>query len=164
MADPRIGRPIEEGWWTIAGKVGFMDENAIARSVISLGNPWLKPFEGQQAIELTRTVNDELGRLEEMTDSRLVGLGALPSTSAEDVVAEIKAIDEHPSLRGMVRGPRIARLRLDDPQLEPVWDELESRDLPVLLHPQDGISLDVLDGYGHVLPVGWVSRWRQPLR
>ena len=153
-ADPRIGRPIEDGWWTVAGKLGFMDRKAISRSVISLGNPWMEPFEGQQGVELTRVVNDELGALEEMTEGRLVGLGALPATSVEDALAEIAAIDQHPSLRGIVTGPRIAHLRLDDPELEPVWAELESRDLPVLLHPQDGIGLDLLEGYGHVLPVG----------
>ncbi|MCY4371348.1 MAG: amidohydrolase family protein [bacterium] len=153
-ADPRIGRPIEDGWCTVAGKVGFMEEKAISRSVISLGNPWMEPFEGQQGIELTRLVNEELGALEEMTKGRLVGLGALPATSVEDVVAELAAIDEHPSLRGIVTGPRIAHCRLDDPELEPVWVELEARQIPVLLHPQDGIALDLLEGYGHVLPVG----------
>ncbi|MCY4622375.1 MAG: amidohydrolase family protein [bacterium] len=153
-ADPRIGRPIEDGWWTVAGKVGFMEENAISQSVISLGNPWLEPFEGQEAIEVAREVNNELGALEEITDGRLVGLGALPATGVEDVLAEIAAIDEHPSLRGIVTGPRITHLQLDDPELESVWDELESRNLPVLLHPQDGIGLDILEGYGHVLPVG----------
>ena len=35
-ADPRIGRTIEDGWWTVAGKVGFMEENDISQSVISL--------------------------------------------------------------------------------------------------------------------------------
>ncbi|MDE0169015.1 MAG: amidohydrolase family protein [bacterium] len=153
-ADPRIGRPIEDGWCTVAGKVGFMDEKAISRSVISLGNPWMEPFEGQQGIELTRVVNEELGALEQMTGGRLVGLGALPATGVEDVLAEIAAIDRHPSLRGIVTGPRIAHLRLDDPDLEAVWTELEARQLPVLLHPQDGIALDLLEGYGHVLPVG----------
>jgi len=153
-ADPRIGRPIEDGWWTIAGKVGFMDENAISRSVISLGNPWMEPFEGQHGVELTRVVNDELGTLEERTEGRLVGLGALPATGVSDVVDEIEAIDAHPSLRGIVTGPRIAQFRLDNPELEPVWTELESRQLPLLLHPQDGIALDLLEGYGHVLPVG----------
>ena len=153
-ADPRIGRPIEDGWWKVAGKVGFMDENAITQSVISLGNPWLEPFEGQEAVELAREVNNELGALEETTGGRLVGLGALPATGVGDVLAEIAAIDEHPSLRGIVTGPRITHLQLDDPELEPVWSELESRNLPVLLHPQDGIGLDLLEGYGHVLPVG----------
>ena len=153
-ADPRIGRPIEDGWCTVAGKVGFMDRKTISRSVISLGNPWMEPFEGRQGIELTRVVNQELGALEEMTGGRLVGLGALPATEVEDVLAEIAAIDRHPSLRGIVTGPRIAHLRLDDPDLEEVWTELEARDLPLLLHPQDGIGLDLLEGYGHVLPVG----------
>ena len=62
--------------------------------------------------------------------------------------------DEHPSLRGIVTGPRITHLQLDDPELEPIWTELESRNIPLLLHPQDGIGLDILEGYGHVLPVG----------
>jgi len=153
-ADPRLGRPIEKGWWTIAGKIGFMNRNTISRSVISLGNPWLEPFEGALGVELARTVNRELGTLEERTEGRLIGLGALPATGVQDVLAEIAAIDHHPSLYGIVTGPRIARLRLDDEQLEPVWTDLESRGLPLLLHPQDGTGLDLLDGYGHVLPVG----------
>ncbi len=153
-ADPRIGRPIEDGWWTVSGKVGFMDENAISTSIISLGNPWLEPFEGQEGIELAREVNNELGALEEKTDGRLVGLGALPATGVGDVLAEIASIDKHPGLRGIVTGPRITHLQLDDPDLEPVWAELEKRNLPVLLHPQDGVALDLLEGYGHVLPVG----------
>lgn len=153
-ADPRIGRPIEDGWWTVAGKVGFMDRHAISQSIISLGNPWLEPFEGREATELAREVNTELGALEEQTGGRLVGLGALPAGGVDAVLAEIAAIDEHPSLRGIVTGPRITHLRLDDPELEPVWVELEKRNLPVLLHPQDGIGLDLLEAYGHVLPVG----------
>ena len=153
-ADPRIGRTIEDGWWTVAGKVGFMEENDISQSVISLGNPWLEPFEGQEAVELAREVNNELGELEAITGGRLVGLGALPATGVDDVLAEIAAIDEHPSLRGIVTGPRITHLQLDDPELEPIWTELESRNIPLLLHPQDGIGLDILEGYGHVLPVG----------
>ncbi len=153
-ADPRLGRPIDDGWWTVEGKVGFMEQNRISRSVISLGNPWLEPFEGQEAIEVAREVNNELGALEETTGGRLLGLGALPATGVDGVLAEIAAIDEHPHLRGLVTGPRITHLQLDDPDLEPVWTELERRKLPVLLHPQDGIGLDLLEGYGHVLPVG----------
>lgn len=153
-ADPRIGREITNEWRTVEGKTDFMDANGIARAMISLGNPWLEPFDGTTATDLTRQVNKEMGELEEVTSGRLVGLGALPATSVEAALDETRHIDDHPSLRGLVTGPRIAQRELDDPALEPLWDELEKRRLPVLLHPQDGVALEHLEGFGHVLPVG----------
>ena len=70
------------------------------------------------------------------------------------MLAEIAEIDRHPSLRGIVTGPRIAHLRLDDPDLELVWTALESRQLPVAAAPPRRYRLGLLEGYGHVLPVG----------
>lgn len=153
-ADPKIGRPITQAWSTAEGKLAYMDDHAIDRAIVSLGNPWLEPFDGTGSLDLVREVNVAIGRLEGASGGRLLGLGALPSTSVEDALDEIRWMDEHESLRGIVTGPRIVRRELGDGALEPVWSELERREIPVLIHPQDGVATDLLGGYGHVLPVG----------
>ena len=57
-----------------------MDAHGIARTVGSLGNPWLDPFTGDESVEHARTLNDELAFYEVQTHGRVCAMGVLPGT------------------------------------------------------------------------------------
>lgn len=148
------GRPIDSQFWDIDRKLQFMDEMGIDRTVVSLGNPWLDPFESQEAEEAAQTVNRFMAGYEAETDGRIVGLGVVPTYNIDSATAEARAIAATPGLHGLVLGPRIAGLWFDDPALDPFWAEVQRLGLSVFIHPKDGVALDALRGYRHVLPVG----------
>lgn len=147
------GRPIGEDFWSVEAKLRYMDATGIARSVVSLGNPWLDPFGGQESVAHAATLNEEFASLEQRTLSRVVGLGVLPNDTVDAAVAGVDQIAADPRLRGLVSGPRICGCSFDDEALEPVWESLARTGTPVLVHPSDGVALDALGGFGHTLPI-----------
>ena len=148
------GRSIGPEFWDLDLKLEFMDKVGIDRTVVSLGNPWLDPFQGSTGEEAARMVNRFMADCEATTSGRVVGLGVVPANSVDSAISEASAIAAIDGLHGLVLGPRVAGLTFDDPALEPFWAEIQSLGLPVFVHPKDGVALDALRGYRHVLPVG----------
>lgn len=147
------GRTIGESFWSLDAKLAFMDDVGISRTVLSLGNPWLDPFDGPDSAEHAEKLNDDLATIEDETDGRIVALGVLPSHSVEAAAEVAERIARQGRLKGVVTGPTICRRPLDDPELEVLWAALNETRLPWLLHPSDGVALDRLEGYGHSLPI-----------
>lgn len=148
------GRPFTEEYWDIDLKIAFMDSMGIDHSVLSLGNPWMEPFNNEMGDEATSSINEIFAKLEGGTKGRIVGLGVLPSSSVESALGELENIASTGTLRGVVTGPRIAGYPFDAPALGVIWEKLEETRLPLFVHPQNGVALDHMRGYRHVLPVG----------
>jgi aminocarboxymuconate-semialdehyde decarboxylase len=147
------GRPMDETYWDVDEKLKFMDTFGIDQTVLSLGNPWLDPINGPESVSLAQQVNDYFASLPDATNGRISGMGVLPSSSVEDSVAAVHYIAGKPLLRGVIVGSRICGLALDDAALGPLWQALNDTEVPVLLHPHYGVALDLMEGYGHVLPL-----------
>ncbi|WP_308465180.1 amidohydrolase family protein [Rathayibacter soli] len=145
------GRPITQDYWSIDRKLEFMDEHGIDYSVVSLGNPWLDPFEPAESLELASHLNEELATYSRRTAGRIVGMGCIPNASIDEVVGTLRDIAVREGLFGVAMGTRISGLAFDSPELDAVWAELERLALPVLVHPHYGVGLDEMHGYGHAL-------------
>ena len=81
-------------------------------------------------------------------------MGVLPTDTPESAASALSFIAETPGLHGVVTGPRIAGYAFDDRRLDPFWEELSRLDLPLFVHPEDGVAIEDLKGYRHTLPVG----------
>ena len=129
-ADGSGGRPMGRDFWDVARKLDFMDRHGIDQTVVSLGNPWLDPFDPVQSVTAARDLNAELADLQNDTGGRIVAMGVLP-TAVPDAVEVVAEVAEDPGLVGVVTGPRVCGLTLDDEGLEPVWDALARAPGPV---------------------------------
>lgn len=147
------GRPIGEDFHSLDAKLSFMDEVGIARTVLSVGNPWLDPFTGSESIEHAARINEAMGRMAADTDGRIIGLGLLPNASPDDAAETVRELS-NTGIRGIITGPRICGRLLDDGELDVVFAALNETRLPWLLHPSDGAAGDDLEGYGHSLHIG----------
>lgn len=148
------GRPFGPEFWDLEHKLQFMDSVGIDRAVVSLGNPWLDPFPGEQGIEVAHIVNRTFASFKAASKRRIVGLGVVPTSGVDAAVSVARSIAANSDLHGLVLGPTIAGLLFDDPALDPFWDEVQNTRLPLFVHPKNGVALDDLRGYRHVLPVG----------
>lgn len=148
------GRPMGREFWSLEEKLTYMQTNGIDRTVVSLGNPWLNPMPDRIGDELARAVNLELAELGAISDGKIIAMGALPAGSVEAVCAELRFIAGEGGLVGVSAGPKVAGLTLDDARLDPFWTELTRLDLPLFIHPENGIGTAELSGYGHALPIG----------
>jgi len=147
------GREMSAEYWDLSAKLAFMDRLGISQTVLSLGNPWLDPFESD-GIEIARRLNADFSTLGQRTGGRVVGMGALPVDSVEAAVTVAHEIANTETLYGLVVGTRICGRTLDDPDLGPLWAVIEATGLPVFVHPHHTAAADDLDGYGHAFPVG----------
>lgn len=130
-----------------------MDANGIDQTVVSLGNPWLDPFGGPESVDLARGLNEELATYRATTDGRVIGMGVLPANDVASAALVAEEVSDAPGLRGVVVGQKIAGYRLDDAALEPLWETLAERGVPVLIHPHYSAAAEQLKGFGHALPV-----------
>jgi len=152
--------PGEEGlvlggeYWDLSVKLAFMDKIGISVTVLSLGNPWLDPFPGSSGIELARRLNSEFATLQQRTNGRVVGMGALPADSVDAAATVAREIAFTDTLYGVAVGTRICGRTLDDSALDALWAVLEETRLPVFLHPHHIAAAEDLAGFGRSFPIG----------
>ncbi len=152
-AGPGGGRPFDHTYWDLNEKLKFMDANGIDQTVVSLGNPWLDPFDGPESVDLARSLNEEMATYQATTDGRVIGMGVLPANDVASAALVAEEVANASGLRGLVVGQKIAGHRLDDAALDPLWEILAGRGVPVLLHPHYSAAAEQLEGFGHALPV-----------
>ncbi|MBU1866129.1 MAG: amidohydrolase [Actinobacteria bacterium] len=153
MFPGEYGRPMDAEYWDLDRKLAFMDRFDISQTFLSLGNPWLDPFEGTRGIEITRHANQYFSELERETEGRILGMGVLPPDDVEAAAGTAREIAGTAGLYGVITGTRVCGKPIDDPDLEPLWQALEDTRLPVLIHPHHTSAGDELTGYGHAFPV-----------
>ena len=151
--EPGGGRLLGPEFWDIQAKLTFMGEFGIDRSIVSLGNPWLNPFEPEESARLARELNTGFARLQQDTKGRIAALGVLPNANIEAAICEIEWIADQPGLRGIVTGTKIVGFSLDSPELDPLWTAIADHQLVLFVHPHYAAAISDLGGFGHGLPV-----------
>jgi aminocarboxymuconate-semialdehyde decarboxylase len=148
------GRPMGSEYYDLDQKIKFMDKTDIQTSVVSLGNPWLDPFPDSTGDQAALIINQKMSEYEKATQGRITAMGVLPTSHVTKAIETLHQIASTKGLHGVVSGPRITGLVFDDPQLDPFWSELNQLGLPLFVHPENGVALELLEGYRHTLPVG----------
>ena len=110
-----------------------MDAAAVDISVLSLPPPGaaMRPGDG----ELVRRINDELAAIAETSPQRLRVLCALPLPDVEASLRELDRLEKHELVRGVGVTTTVADWHLDDPELDPIYQRMAERDLPLFTHP-----------------------------
>jgi predicted TIM-barrel fold metal-dependent hydrolase len=96
--------------------------------------------EPEPALALCRAINDWMHDYCAEDPSRLIGVGVLPMTSADDALAEARRCVEQLGFRGVWRRPEQIRPNplIQDPAYESLWSYLAESGTPLAFHP--GVS------------------------
>lgn len=78
--------------------------------------------------------NDALLALSDKEPDRFHLFATLPLQDIDASLAEIERVARFPRVRGVQIGSNVNGTDVDDTSLEPVWTDLEARDLPVWFH------------------------------
>jgi aminocarboxymuconate-semialdehyde decarboxylase len=84
--------------------------------------------------DFARIQNDALIDLSDKQPDRFHVFATLPLQDIAASLAEIERVSAFPRVRGVQIGSNIDGTDVDDPSLEPLWSDLEQRDLPVWFH------------------------------
>jgi aminocarboxymuconate-semialdehyde decarboxylase len=127
-------------------RLALLDRVGIDTQVLSVSQaqPYLPdPDDGAEA---ARLVNDLYVELCEARPGRLFTFAALPLPHIEESLTEIARTADSASVVGVTIGCSVAGRQIDDPALEPVFDELDRRGSVVFLHPVGQEDLPWLAG------------------
>lgn len=155
------GRPLTSHYSDLAQKIHFMDTHGIDISVISLANPWLDFVPSADAIPIATSIAKQFDDMCSSHPGRLFFFAALPLTAPLDSLnAWVPQLQKAKYCRGVILGTSGLGKGLDDPELLPVFEALETAGLMIFLHPHYGLPNEVWgpratsnNEYGHVLPL-----------
>lgn len=92
---------------------------------------WAKPLD---CLELSRFLNDHIGKLVEKYPTHYIGLGTVPMQDVELAVKELERIKKI-GLKGIQIGSNINEDNLNEEKFFPVFEACERLSLAVMVHP-----------------------------
>jgi predicted TIM-barrel fold metal-dependent hydrolase len=160
MSDAAIGELVAHGGfaptggykisvrWTPEAALEYMDRQGIAAQVVSMP----MTFAGSDAdpkfgTRVSRLVNEGHAELIAAHPGRFGAFATLPADGPDEALAELAHALDVLHLDGVVLSSNSRGRYLGHPELEPVLAELERRQVPVFIHPEDCPHIDVL-GFG----------------
>lgn len=124
----------------------------------SLANPWLDFLPGtEETLDLTKHLNSDLHETCLHHPESLWAFGVLPSCTSpiSSWLETLHHISSLPRIKGIILGTKGLGKGLDDPAMDPIWQQLEKQKLMTFLHPHYGIPKGEygMQENGHVLPL-----------
>ena len=139
---------LNPGFVDLDARVEWMDEHDIDRTIamISTPNPNEGPFSVEESTELIRAINDGFAEAQADYPDHVDALGVLPLRDPEAALEELDRIEGDLDLAGVGLPSSVRGEKLSKPELEPVFDRLDSLDLPAFMHPGRNALNDSLEG------------------
>ena len=121
--------------WSAEEHLALMDECGIARSILSISSPGVYFNSTDDAIDLSRTVNDAASSVQREHPQRFGFFASLPLPDVEAAMSEaVRALDRL-GAAGFCLMSNTGGVYLGDPSLEPLWRLLDERQAVVFIHP-----------------------------
>jgi aminocarboxymuconate-semialdehyde decarboxylase len=115
-------------------RIKAMDAAKVDLAILSLTCPNVYWGGEQVSLEAARVANDDMARAEKAYPGRIRWMASLPWEYPPAAIAELKRCVDQGAVGVMVLA-NIGGRSLTDPLFAPVWQEIDRRALPVLVHP-----------------------------
>ncbi len=147
----------QPGHWDYPLRIKEMDRAKVDLAIISLTCPNVYFGGPDVSLEAARTVNDEMTEATRAYPDRVRFLASLPWEYPELAVGELERACGKGAVGVMVLA-NIAGRSLTDPAFAPVWQAIDARRLPVLVHPTAPPGTPQLDlrAYNLIASVGFM--------
>jgi predicted TIM-barrel fold metal-dependent hydrolase len=134
--------------WTPQAALEYMDRQQIAAQLVSMPISFAGTADDPKfGTRVSRIINEGHAELVETHPGRFGAFATLPADGPDEALAELAYALDELRLDGVVLTSNVRGRYLGDPSLEPVLAELERRQMPVFVHPEDCPHIDVL-GFG----------------
>jgi predicted TIM-barrel fold metal-dependent hydrolase len=134
--------------WTPQAALEYMDRQRIAAQVVSMPRSFAGDDEDPEfGTRVCRLINEGHAKLIADHPGRFGAFATLPADGPGQALEELAHALDELHLDGVVLTSNVLGHYFGDPFLEPVLAELERRQVPVFVHPEDCPHIDVL-GFG----------------
>ncbi len=127
------------GWgapdWSPEQLLGFMDEEEISVSMLSLTAPGIEGWKGDDRIDIARRVNDYGAKLVSGKPDRFGYLATVALPDVDAGLSEIRRCYDELGVDGICLHSNFDHIYLGDERFVPIWEELDRRRAVVFIHP-----------------------------
>ena len=139
-------------------RIQAMDEAGVDLAIVTLTSPnvfWGSPSTSLQA---AKTLNDDMAAQSRRFPGRIRFMCSLPWQHAELALAELKRACDELGAVGVMQLANVDGVSLTDRRFAAVWQEIDRRGLPVLVHPSAPPGTEHLDvvSYNLIASVGFM--------
>jgi len=121
--------------WSIERSLAFMDEAGIDIAISSISTPGIQLPNRNASKELARKCNDFAADLISKYPTRFGAFASTPMLNIDDAIEEIRYALDVLNLDGVILFSNAKGIYLGDPQMKPLFRELQLRKATVLIHP-----------------------------
>lgn len=132
--------PLSVKFIDLKQRLADMDAQGVAVQALSLTSPMLYWADEELSSKLAVAWNDAASAAHHAYPSRLVALLTLPMPYPARALEELNRASKLPGMRGVYMGTNVNHRDLDDPLFEPIFARIEELDLPIFLHPIQGVG------------------------
>jgi aminocarboxymuconate-semialdehyde decarboxylase len=145
------------GMWDYDERIRAMDAAKVDVAVVSLTSPNVYWGDRATSLKAAQIVNDSMAEQQRARPDRIRWFCSLPWQFAADATAELIRTTANGAVGVMVLA-NIDGEDLTGPKFAPVWQEIDRRALPVLVHPTapQGVRELHMHEFGLVPPVGFM--------
>jgi 2,3-dihydroxybenzoate decarboxylase len=158
IAQPQVWEEASRRLLDLTGeRLEAMDAAGLDVQVLSLNSPGIQaePDPGV-AVAHAVAVNDLLAETIAAQPTRFAGFAALPLQDPQAAVKELERSVTQLGMRGALVNAHTQGRYLDDPSLRVIWEFAEGLDVPLYLHPANGVdSAHVLSGHPELIGPMW---------
>ncbi|MFT4659367.1 MAG: aminocarboxymuconate-semialdehyde decarboxylase, partial [Ilumatobacter sp.] len=123
---------------SIERRLERMDEMGVDVQVLSLNPIFFRHYlDPDNAVEASRSVNDEIAGFIERWPTRFAGYGALPMQDPGRAIAELERVMAIDGMIGACVGTHVDGANWDEPHLFPVLEAAQELGALVFFHPSD---------------------------
>lgn len=148
MIDDRFFREIEENCWSPEARIADCNRDGVDAQVLStvpvMFSYWAKP---DDALDLSRFLNDHIASLVERYPLRFIGLGTIPLQDPELAANELERCVKDLGLVGVQIGSHVNDWNLDERRLDPVWERAERLGAAIFVHPWEMMGKEKMPRY-----------------
>lgn len=147
----------QPGHWDYPLRIKEMNRAKVDLAVISLTCPNVYFGGPEVSLKAAQVVNDEMAEAQRTHPDRIRFLASLPWEHAELAVAELGRACGQGAVGVMVLA-NVAGHSLTDPRFAPIWEAIDARALPVLVHPTAPPGTPQMDlrAYNLIASVGFM--------
>ena len=141
-------REVESNLWDAHVRKKECDTLTIDVQVLStvpvMFSYWAEP---NDALDLSKLLNDHIGGVVSAAPRRFAGLGTVPMQSTDLAIGELERCVKEIGLAGAQIGSHVNGKNLDDDSIFPFFEAAQDLDASIFVHPWDMLSPERMDKY-----------------
>lgn len=148
VVDGRDFRAIDSRSWDVARRLEDCDRDGVELQVLStvpiMFSYWARP---DDALDLSRRLNDHIAGVVAGRPDRFIGLGTLPMQSPDLAIGELTRCVQELGMPGVEIGTHVQEWNLDDPEVYAVLEAAADLGAGVFVHPWDMLGGERMSRY-----------------